>query len=60
MTDTGIRCRRCHYMLVGFKGPNGYMEYAVVSNDTADGLTYCPPNPDRDKVGKHAPARRSK
>lgn len=45
-------CRKCKCSIALVAG-----EWVVVDPETtADGLSYCPPNPDADKVGKHVPA----
>jgi hypothetical protein len=48
-------CRKCHYPIEH----NG-QAWVVVSDDSGNGLSYCPPNPDAAKVGKHVPAKAEK
>jgi hypothetical protein len=48
-------CRKCWYPIEPVPGFPG--EYVVVSDDTGDGLSYCPPDPDARKVSRHIPAR---
>lgn len=52
-------CRKCGStieLVRNASGPNSPDAWVVVSNDTGDGLTYCPPDPDAAKVGDHLPA----
>jgi hypothetical protein len=54
MPEAKMTCRNCGCLLV----PIGNNEWAVTgTGTTADGLSYCPPNPDAVKVGKHRPRK---
>jgi hypothetical protein len=47
------RCLRCGHPIERIGGA-----WVVVGTaDAADGLSYCPPDPDADRVGNHVPAR---
>jgi hypothetical protein len=51
--DNSRACRRCGT-------PIALIDGVWVSTDytsTAGGLSYCPPDPDADRVGKHMPRR---
>lgn len=48
-------CRKCKLPIHDVKG----VWVVFDPSTTADGLSYCPPNPDHlGKVGNHAPAKR--
>jgi hypothetical protein len=53
--DTVRTCRKCRAM-VRWTG-DAWM--VVETETTADGLTYCPPNPDAARVGIHVPLKDS-
>lgn len=53
------RCRKCKLPITGVRPrqPGASVTWTVTdTNTTADGLSYCPPNPDHDgHIGKHQP-----
>ncbi len=52
--ETILTCRKCHMPVECIAGT-----YVVMwSGTTADGLSYCPPNPDHlGRFGNHVPAK---
>ena len=52
-------CRKCKLPIVEITTPGAGKDWVVVDTETtADGLSYCPPDPDaRVQFGKHVPQK---